>query len=68
MQRVAGPTFVRAERPGGRVDVEVVVSLLVERRLERLTKPLESCLAGGKIADMTRRKEIPIALWKRIEP
>ncbi|MEA5211621.1 hypothetical protein, partial [Xanthomonas fragariae] len=36
--------------------------------LERLTKPLESCLAGGKIADMTRRKEIPIALWKRIEP
>ncbi len=28
--------------------------------LERLTKPLESCLAGGKIADMTRRKEIPI--------
>ncbi|MDM7553750.1 transposase, partial [Xanthomonas fragariae] len=65
---MAGPTFVRAERPGGRVDVEVVVSLLVERRLERLTKPLESCLAGGKIADMTRRKEIPIALWKRIEP
>ncbi|MFA0925146.1 hypothetical protein, partial [Xanthomonas fragariae] len=41
---------------------------LTQDLLERLTKPLESCLAGGKIADMTRRKEIPIALWKRIEP
>ncbi len=35
--------------------------------LERLTKQLECCLAG-KIANMASRKEIPIALWKRIEP
>ncbi|PPU76378.1 hypothetical protein XpopCFBP1817_20955, partial [Xanthomonas populi] len=37
-------------------------------RLRATNKPLEYCLAGGKIANMTPRKEIPIALWKRIEP
>ncbi|MFA0925127.1 hypothetical protein, partial [Xanthomonas fragariae] len=36
--------------------------------LERLTKPFDYCFVGGKIAGMTRRKESPIALWKRIEP
>ncbi|MBE0316976.1 hypothetical protein N5947_04330 [Xanthomonas citri pv. punicae] len=59
--KIQTPLFGTTRHPAlSGLVVQTFPNWLIVKRLELLTKPLESCFHRGKIAGMQRRKEIPL--------